>query len=473
MDALQTARVFVLDDVPSEAMPVVQALSTLGMGVVYHNGSAGFMGGKKLQGVRVLFLDMVLKASGADENDPRQCAGIVAGVLAEVLDPGDDPLLAICWTAHRDILPDFEEAFATTFPRNKQSRILLLEKPTPGSFKDAEIQQQIMSTIDTALDEISPIKALFIWEQMVHDSATSTTRLLSQLVARYLESGGRDWGECALNILAALAIAERGTRLVDESSSCSINAALGALNPVLADALEQMRALPGVPLEAVADQLLAHVRAECESLQRNKQSLVPLDIRAKLNSALDIGEHGADKGVAPGSLYLLDPDSKNMRIVCEDLSIPENLLKELLDDTFQCAKEGFPSDDILIPACSPVLMEFSAPCDFAQKKTRMHRFVLGLILFGEDNPLRDKKFSRGTTAYIRRLGPLHLSKLPGGDSRVCYMFFNAHFIVGGTLRQAADLSPFRRLRKSVVADLSHWLGEFIGRPGHMHVEPSL
>jgi len=81
MEGFKTARAFILDDKPTEALPVIQALGLLGIGAVYHDGSASAAYPKKLTGIRILFVDMVLAEHGADANDPAGCVRMVVETL--------------------------------------------------------------------------------------------------------------------------------------------------------------------------------------------------------------------------------------------------------------------------------------------------------------------------------------------------------------------------------------------------------
>src|SRR4051812_10471408 len=131
MAQLRSSRILILDDDPKEALTVLQALQRMGLTALYHDGSADNPMPDKVPGIRVLFLDMVLAAHGADHNDPNGCAAMVVGALERILERNEDPLVVICWTGHPEIKDTFEVQFRSVFAKNKIGTVFLAAKPAP------------------------------------------------------------------------------------------------------------------------------------------------------------------------------------------------------------------------------------------------------------------------------------------------------------------------------------------------------
>ena len=60
MNILKTARVVVVDDVESEATPLLLALAKIGIGAWYFTGDVDKLPKSHLDGIRVVFLDLRL-----------------------------------------------------------------------------------------------------------------------------------------------------------------------------------------------------------------------------------------------------------------------------------------------------------------------------------------------------------------------------------------------------------------------------
>lgn len=463
MQGLRTARALVLDDRPSEAMPVVHALSQLGVAALYHSGACDSFKWEKLKGIRILFLDMVLKAFGADENDPVQCAGMVASILSQVVDLSRDPVAVICWTAHKDMAEEFTKAFRAAFPNNRLSKVSVLEKPTAAAFADPTILKGIEEAVLNSLQALEPMSALLTWEQRVHDAATSTSQLLALLVSDYC--GGEDgkWDACAFRILATLALAERGSRLRNESNVRALEATFAALNPILEDALEHPIADGALDESApLCKTLHEQVCAALDHRRRGEAYLPPL-VRATLNTRILTSIATQEEGSLPGSLYTLESGSPNRKSASQGW-LGEQLLLELRDDTFFWGDTA-PTREEFCRDCVPVIMEVSPACDFAQSNTKLHRLVAGFWV--KEGPfslkLRDK------TDYMRRVEPLSIVRSQGGAAEIGCLVFNAHFTVALPCATAKALKPFMRLRTEALGAIIFWLAGHHSRPGVLEV----
>ena len=466
MTGLQTARALVLDDRPEQAMPVVQALSALGIASLYHDGSADYIQGPKLRGVRMLFLDMVLGEWGADESNPTQCAQMVVSALEQTIEAGDDPIVAVCWTAHADIVEDFEECFARTFPRNHLTKVLTVNKPEAREdFHDAAVLASIKETVIGGLNAIPSMGVLFSWEQMVHDGTTAATSTFTRLVADYHALGDSEWDDCALKLLAALARAQGGERLVGDDSRHALNSVLDALNPILVDALDHDRPRMEEPLQALADRIKQGVVAQSDhGAEGAPKAPLPGPVRAKINAKLHLAEDVRTGEAEPGTLYLLASGSPN-RTVARQAGLVDRLLMELRDDTFFWGDGAAPPRDEFSPCCIPLMMEFSASCDYAQAKRKLPRFVAGYMILGD----RFLANLRTRTEYLWRLEPLFLDNGDGGEPTCAVIVINAHYVFAMENGVARNLNPFRRLRKEALGDATFWLANHMTRPGVLRV----
>jgi hypothetical protein len=89
MNGLRGARVVLLDDEPTEALPVIKAFSRVGVPAVFFDGSESDLPktAKRLRGVRLAILDMNLGVSGNDKT----IASTLVQTFSKILSPENGP----------------------------------------------------------------------------------------------------------------------------------------------------------------------------------------------------------------------------------------------------------------------------------------------------------------------------------------------------------------------------------------------
>src|SRR3989339_734888 len=97
IENLSTSRVLVVDDKPEEAIPILTALSEVGVGCVYVKGDDyERLPTKPIEGIRLVFLDMRLGEGG----DQKGVLSKTLHVLKKCVSPNTMPLVVVCWTMH-------------------------------------------------------------------------------------------------------------------------------------------------------------------------------------------------------------------------------------------------------------------------------------------------------------------------------------------------------------------------------------
>lgn len=448
MQGFNTARVLVLDDQLEQAMPVIRALGSLGMAAIYHNGGLDVPLERKLKGIRVMFVDMVLAEHGADANDRKACIAMVTETLDRLVEDSFDPVTVVCWTGHEEMSGDFFTALKLAFPKAKIDKVIVAEKPDPS--KADECVEMLRKVITEEVLAQHPVNALFRWEQIVHDAATQTTAEITRLM-RGAVCEEKPWGQCGYEICAALALAERGSRLLEEDEFRSLKALFDALNPLLSDRLDHVAA----PTESELAPLVKTLKetATAELAQWPRKSLLTSHLRAELNTMVHLSPNVTQAELCPGDIFLADGENA-----------------EVAGDTFpdwqEVREEMFNSDENSSGQPIPLVMEVSASCDFAQAKTRLPRFIAGF--FVPEFKMKTVKRS----GYTKILGPLLISaegniKLNG----VYYLMCNAHYLLSIRREVSVNLVPTRRLRTPILSDFLAWISSHMSRPGPLHIGP--
>ena len=175
------------------------------------------------------------------------------GALGQLIEHSSDPLVVVCWTKYKDFKDAFKKAFERAFPGTPLENVLLLNK---GDLSDPAKRELLVKAIEGAFESLRPLSLLFGWEQLVHNAATQTTSALARLVQNAASSGKIPWGDCSYQICAALALAERGSRLATEKPEHALASFYDSLTPLLADQLDHLGLRPaiqtGEPSEASA-----------------------------------------------------------------------------------------------------------------------------------------------------------------------------------------------------------------------------
>src|SRR4051812_17620228 len=101
MNGLSGARVVLLDDEPSEALPIIKAFSKMGIPTVFFDGKSAELPTKKkrLRGVRLAILDMNIGITGSDET----IASTLVQTFGRIVDENNGPYGILIWTNHPDL----------------------------------------------------------------------------------------------------------------------------------------------------------------------------------------------------------------------------------------------------------------------------------------------------------------------------------------------------------------------------------
>ena len=455
--SMHKAKALVIDDKPDEALPVIHALSMLGIPAIYSDGTIEDV--ESLYDIRIIFIDMVLSKLGADANDPVGCANMVSDTICRLVDPGNCPIAVIGWTGQRSIIEEFENEFNRIFPFLHDQRMSTLEKPSqdifemyfedPGSL-DGRINE-IREEIKNRYREFGVLSTLYYWEQVVHDSATYVIRMISDFIS-LLHSDQQTWNDSAVILLSKLANTG-GLRLNSLPPKFTLTALLNVLQPVLIDAVDKHQVEHNPDLELVAEQLKAKTAEDTE---------VSDDIIAKINTRLHLADQCDSPVPAPGYMYLLSDDSTNKRKF-KYVGITNGLLINLCTRmSFEKPPKPNHIKDIE-EVCIPFAMEISASCDYSQEKQEVYRFILGCLLYEDNNNGAYKPKKRAP--FIEQLGPYSVRNTLSDSEAKCSLIFNAKYIVGVPCHRMGELEPFIRLRENVVSKITNWQTSYNSRIG--------
>lgn len=436
MTGLTGARVIVVDDQESEALPILKAFAKEGVPVAFFDSEIESLPQECLTGVRLAILDMDL-VGGTDQKSK---ISTLVNYLKRILRPDNGPYSVIAWTNRPELLNSFEKAVFSEKDMPKPILSLMITKAECKDLNGAFDLSIISQKLRGALSEFSPLLFLQRWEGKCFQAATEVTNGLSALVAPQTKRRIRfreNWRGQFLQLLHAMAKAQADQHL--NRSTC-LSAVYGSFGPLYADRMESHAADLSDEFAQNSEEIL-NTSPECG-----------IDRKAKINTTLHLAFEGLERFTG-GNLYTFLKKKKPSWL-------PDG--HAFIEDFVQ-GEKGKPGTitkiDYLEGIYIPVLLEISANCDHAQKNIRLARFIFGLAL-----PANERGKIKRNAGFIWEFGPLSL-KGRRGRAGEYNIYFSARHVVSLELGKAERMNPHARLRGQALVDLQAWLARHAARPG--------
>lgn len=467
MNYLKTSRVVVIDDLPDEALPVIEAFGRVGIGCLYLRGERlEDLPKEPLRGVRLVVLDMRLGTIGGT----KQTASMTANVFSRTISADEGPLIVLLWTKHREDIPAFKTALFNIEPKFRTTLLITdLEKPvtiTPGTLR------KITGKLNALARNWAPISLLWVWEQLAHDAATATTAIIAEQVANNANLGAEDgeevrkdkWLLSLKRLLRTLAEAAGGRDAGVQSARSDLLETLIALND---DRLELSSAAANIQsLKVIFDQPCGVTRAQA----------------APLNGVVMIGSPAQrPQELRPGNVYTLGRNHGTFRPCRIDV---RQLMAEVLvnferDAAFkghhdlvtkhkEDPKQAGPHKQArekrrreLFDQCKAVVAEITPTCDFAQRSRQLVRLAGGVLV--------PEALDRLVPSVKESLRTFELIAIPGLEGLWKPVFSGRFFYTMPDPRRSLTRRPTFRLRPGVLADLRNWYASQSARPGYLSI----
>ena len=476
MIGLRTGRAVVVDNDPNDGLMMLSAFSKIRIAATYYSGEIGQKPDVPLTGIRIAALDMNLGSDGSAE-DGAMLSPLLS-LLPHLISKDNGPLVIIAWTTHPALVTLFKERLLTVCPAAAPAFVVPLNKSDVKDENGNIDINKIVLKLEEAATGWSPLEVLHFWEQLVHDSASSTCQILSGLATTDDLS---KWQPRLEKILKSLGKASTGKQKVDGKKF--LRGIMETLNPVHYDRLEHFTV-------DIPDNLVNTAKALEENTAESDVNL------AAIESMLLIAPvHDSDKSVYPGNVYTESKwhPSPNNFPVHEERVKKGTLIEEMFDyprdkkyiellDEYKKASEGSTQkrafkiqlkdrrtqihQDIK-DACHTVLVDVTPTCDFAQQKNPMARLVGGVLI----HPSHKRLLKPDGSTFIRALGPFSIGApswgpIPPGE--YC-LVLNSRYLFGLFQSEIKNCAPSARLRTQVIVDLQSWFASHAARPGILSV----
>jgi hypothetical protein len=474
VNGLRTARVLVVDDNPLEAIPVLVTLGRVGIGCIYVRGNRmEDLPAEPLEGIRAVFLDMDLGVGAG--GDAKQTVSSTVAVLGRLLGTDASPTVIFVWTKHADLVTPFREAAGRELPNIRPGLVLPIEKWFDYEKEewphDSQANEGLHKTIDQAVRSVEPLDVVWLWEQLVHDAASRTTASVSKLASS--RAGPHD---------ATATAADNTKRWLE------------GLKYVLAILARAAGREPHDKDHAFSDLLEVMSLVHHDKVQQGASSLATRDLgvgdqrpteaeQTHFNTTLLIEPVApGDLVVRPGNVYIARPEAGN-KCPLRRLGLgADGLLKDLLNldahAEYRKLKQeydqlsGKPGAEKEVAEsqkkldakfaeirnlCTPILLEVTPACDFAQGKRRTARFLAGMLipsaLTKQVKPSPAVSLEAVTNLEVAGtwhvvVDPRYLFGIPDPD-------------------QELGSKPLCRVRHHVLVDIQSKLASHSARPGYI------
>jgi len=313
----------------------------------------------------------------------------------------------------------------------------------------------LKSKLEEIIYESKLFNALLNWESRVATAARETTNSLFKLTKPSQVTAEQNYQvlhtEKLQVVLAAIGNETTGVKNALAEPEVALDSGLA---PVLHDHLQSLSEIPDrtIWLEAVPN--------------IGKHVTYNQDVKAHLNSFYHIQEVNADASQSKRGSWV----ELNARYI----SNPENLskleknlgqrLKTILHDEFLNSDLDTPANrEAARKATKLGFIELSAECDQAQKKTKLHKFLLSALIPIEHH--RFTMFGEGETRKTKHAGIYRAPNLIiNGQEYIVKVSFmyqmgaipNIHKWLG---------APKFRLKDQILADISYQCSQHASRPG--------
>uniref|UniRef100_UPI003D016C2F hypothetical protein n=1 Tax=Alcaligenes faecalis TaxID=511 RepID=UPI003D016C2F len=456
--------VLVLDDVKQELWEISHGLSVCGLPLMQHliiDGTLERKPTKPYEGVRLLFTD--LHVLGPTNNRPAQYVSALVKFIRELISPST--YLIVFWSAFPE---DAEEAWSLLVTRLKAANsenlipfgYKVLDKTEVKSIADddpdvsAKAAENVKASISAIFDEFPQLESIMQWEFSAARAASATS---NELIGRLIKGGFtfndgntfkatlKRMAQEALGLPHAPNTPTRGVYqalMPIAQDWLNKQAANGALDAFLDLNSREKVTLPPEPqgkpkLTSLLNDFFIHSeRPDLQSSERGVVIRLPEDFLANEGIGL-VGEVG-----------LATTRGDWREALCAEFA--HSFSTATLENK-KSYKEKLASSNVYV-------VELSADCDYAQDKSRSHRFLLSLFSPSSDpKPFYQRNCGANDAIYVTP--EITLEGVQGRLLISCRIFLTRPYktSVAGVV--------VTRLRQEVLSEIAHLYSTHMRRPG--------
>src|SRR5260221_1760392 len=248
-------RIVIVDDKLNEAAPLMQILSKQRIPFNYYSGEkmADFPTDPSKNRIRILFLDLNIVET---QREIKAVISTLDPIIRTLIPDNPNPYLLIIWSKkQKDYGDALELHLKTNIPLKKPAKTIFLHKDQYFDLHDgvwvakADCIEKLITNLSTELNNISLLRNLITWENIVHQKAAETIAEFSSF-----HEMDDNWDKNTKAIIYRLAKAVIGTDDISSSSDDQkLSKAFLNINSFLADKIEnevesfQLGRITGIP----------------------------------------------------------------------------------------------------------------------------------------------------------------------------------------------------------------------------------
>jgi hypothetical protein len=427
MNLPKNGRIVIVDDNIDEAQPLIKILSKKRIPFNYYSGTefGDFPDSNEENKLRVLFLDLNIFELNKDS---KTVISSIDGILRAIIPDNPNPYLLVIWSKQDETYKKaLEDHFVNNLPNKIPAKIIFLRKGNYFDFIEEKWQAQpdsierIENDLNEQLQDISLLRNLILWENIVHQKTTET---LSEFSSFYPIDA--NWDKHSKAIIYRLAKAVIGNDDIGNyNDKQKLAKAFININSFLSEKIEN----------AVEDLSLGDIIGV-----NDNDITIPTSIISSINSKLHLSEKN----------FTVDNfDQGNVYIIPNQ----ESLIERILWTTkFKVVAKR---NAILDSVPSLVQLDITPVCDYSQNKDYV-RTIFGVLL---DNKFYSDCSGKGLIYYLTPD-----LKINNQEKFILFDFRFIKTMVKGEVIQRG-ITPSFKLRREICTDIQSQLANQINRPG--------
>lgn len=457
--------VIVLDDERPELWQIAHGLAVCGLPIMSHWIDHGKLERKPelpYEGVRILFTD--LHVLGPTQKNPEQYVSALVSFIQQLVAPST--YLVVFWSGYSD---DAEAAWKLLVSRLKTAKAdnltpfayRVLDKTDVKQIADddpniaAKATANVQKSIADIFDAFPQLRSLMQWESCASRAASATS---NELIGK-LNKGGIPFTESGA-VKATLKRMSQEALGLPHAPKAPTKGVYQALIPIAQDFLNKEAG------KGALDKFLDLTTTELTPLPQQPQGAPAL--KSLLNDFFIHTEQGDLKLSDRGAVIRLSEDylkDQDRGLVPEiGLARTKGDWRDAVCVEFahKYLKESTEIQTALKTKLDPkniYVVELSADCDYAQDKTRSHRFLLALFVPTSD-PLPFYSNSKGgANDAIYATQEITLGGVQGRLLISCRIFLTRPY------KGSVEGTVVTRMRQEVLSEIAHHYSTHMRRPG--------
>lgn len=450
---LKNSRIIIVDDDWEDVKKLLSFFDKEGIPYNYYKGpNEKSLPKKPLKDVRVLFLDFDLGVGG--QFSVKNKISVLMGVYKKLLAKDNGPYVLIAWTTYNtgpsELITPFKTALMSDPTLPKPVMIFDMEKSAVmNDLKGIE------RNIKKAFNGSNVFELLLRWGNHADAAVSQVLNNLLSISVKKVPTTAVAYDDYTIELNKAMQfhVYKFAAALLGKNLKANKDLLVAGQVPFVSffqDFIES----------AIKDDghNFKNLQRSTYNLNNPSSADYTLPERAELNSIFLL-DSKPDTFAQPGNIYKAEPIFRLVKTGSNFHTkklIPKK--PDFIQEFVQPAKYNT-YKDVLSRKSVLILIEITPECDFAQKKWKAARFILGALLpYDLDNSI----FINDTKSFFKQNHDPLPVKYKG---QVYWMVFHTGYHFNLSISQSDKVAPILKARKELLVDVQHWLAAHISRPG--------